>query len=109
MKEKIAAAYDRLSKDYERNVDVYSGHNAYYERPAMLKLMPSDMKQLTVLDVGCAAGWYTEQLLSRGATVTAVDLSAEMVEACQSALATKPLCFNATCRSPFLLKMNHSI
>ncbi|MEK3789751.1 class I SAM-dependent methyltransferase [Paenibacillus sp. FSL K6-1230] len=83
MKEKIAAAYDRLAKDYERNVDVYSGHNAYYERPAMLKLMPSDMKQLTVLDAGCAAGWYTEQLLSRGATVTAVDLSAEMVAACQ--------------------------
>lgn len=83
MKEKIAAAYDRLAKDYEKNVDVFSGHNACYERPAMLKLLPSDMKQLTVLDAGCAAGWYTGQLLDRGANVTAVDLSAEMVEACQ--------------------------
>ncbi|RAR44183.1 class I SAM-dependent methyltransferase [Paenibacillus sp. MDMC362] len=82
MKEKVIKAYDKLAGDYERHVDSQSGHNAYYERPAMIHLLPANMEQMTVLDAGCAAGWYTEQFLKRGARVTAVDLSPAMVEAC---------------------------
>ncbi|MGC6588513.1 class I SAM-dependent methyltransferase [Paenibacillus sp. Dod16] len=83
MKEKVINAYDKLAGDYERHVDSQSGHNAYYERPAMIHLLPANMEQMTVLDAGCAAGWYTEQFLKRGARVTAVDLSPAMVEACK--------------------------
>jgi SAM-dependent methyltransferase len=83
MKEKVLEAYAKLAKDYEKHVDTQSGHNAFYERPAMMELMPSDMNQLAVLDAGCAAGWYTEQFIKRGAQVTAIDLSPEMVEACK--------------------------
>lgn len=83
MKEKVLEAYEKLAKDYEIHVDIESGHNAYYERPAMMKLMPSDMRDLAVLDAGCAAGWYTEQFIKRGSQVTAVDLSPAMVEACK--------------------------
>ncbi|MGE7824045.1 class I SAM-dependent methyltransferase [Paenibacillus sp. NPDC093718] len=83
MKEKVIEAYDKLAGDYERHVDSQSGHNAYYERPAMIHLLPANMEQMTVLDAGCAAGWYTEQFLKRGARVTAVDLSPAMVEACK--------------------------
>lgn len=83
MKEKVIEAYDKLAGDYERHVDSQSGHNAYYERPAMLKVLPADMEQMTVLDAGCAAGWYTEQFIIRGARVTAVDLSPAMVQACK--------------------------
>jgi SAM-dependent methyltransferase len=83
MKEKVLEAYSKLAKDYEKHVDTESGHNAYYERPAMMKLMPSDMSQLAVLDAGCAAGWYTEQFIKLGSQVTAVDLSPAMVEACK--------------------------
>jgi ubiquinone/menaquinone biosynthesis C-methylase UbiE len=83
MKKKVLEAYDKLAKDYEIHVDTQSGHNAYYERPAMMKLMPSDMNQLAVLDAGCAAGWYTEQFIKLGSQVTAVDLSPAMVEACK--------------------------
>lgn len=81
MKHMIMDAYSKLSRDYEKNVDTESGYNAYYERPAMLKQLPEDMSGLAALDAGCAAGWYTEQLLKRGAMVTAIDLSPEMVEA----------------------------
>lgn len=83
MKEKVIKAYDKLAGDYERHVDSQSGHNAYYERPAMIHLLPANMEQMSVLDAGCAAGWYTEQFLKRGARVTAVDLSPAMVEACK--------------------------
>jgi ubiquinone/menaquinone biosynthesis C-methylase UbiE len=83
MKEKVLEAYDKLAKDYEKHVDTQSGHNAFYERPAMMKLMPSNMNQLAVLDAGCAAGWYSEQFIKLGSQVTAVDLSPAMVEACK--------------------------
>ncbi|WP_194542325.1 class I SAM-dependent methyltransferase [Paenibacillus sp. JZ16] len=83
MKEKVIKAYDKLAGDYERHVDSQSGHNAYYERPAMIHLLPANMEQMTVLDAGFAAGWYTEQFLKRRARVTAVDLSPAMIEACK--------------------------
>ncbi len=89
MKEKVLEAYNRLAADYEKNVDTQSGHNAYYERPAMMKLMPENLNRLTVLDAGCAAGWYTEQLVNRGAAVTAIDLSPEMVAACKRRVGDK--------------------
>ncbi|MFU1794318.1 class I SAM-dependent methyltransferase [Paenibacillus azoreducens] len=83
MKEKVLGAYAKLAKDYELHVDAESGANAYYERPAMLAFLPQDMTGCSVLDAGCAAGWYTEQMAGRGAEVAAIDVSPEMVEAAQ--------------------------
>ncbi|GAB6930383.1 class I SAM-dependent methyltransferase [Paenibacillus sp. JCM 10914] len=83
MKEKLTETYNKLAKDYELHVDTQSGFNAYYERPAMMRLLPDQMEGLSVLDAGCAAGWYTEQMIRRNAQVTAIDLSPEMVEACR--------------------------
>lgn len=80
MKEKVLAAYSKLARDYEKNIDTTSGYNAFYERPAMMRLLPNDMTGLKVLDAGCAAGWYTEQFMQCGASVTAIDFSPEMVE-----------------------------
>lgn len=81
MDQKIKTAYARLARDYATNIDRQSGANAFYERPAMLNQLPADLSGLHVLDAGCAAGWYTEQCLQRGARVTAVDMTPEMVDA----------------------------
>jgi ubiquinone/menaquinone biosynthesis C-methylase UbiE len=100
MKEKVLAAYDKLAKDYEKHVDTQSGHNAFYERPAMMKLMPSEMNQLTVLDAGCAAGWYTEQLIKLGSKVTAIDLSPVMVDACKRRVGNEATVFTCDLAEP---------
>jgi SAM-dependent methyltransferase len=64
-------------------------YNALYERPAMLQLLPV-MAGLHILDAGCGAGWYAEQLLLRGARVTAIDASAELVEHTRRRLVAYP-------------------
>ncbi|MBC8101261.1 MAG: class I SAM-dependent methyltransferase, partial [Cytophagales bacterium] len=70
---------------YERMADLYAAqlatkpHNAFYERPALLALLPS-LAQKQVLDLGCGPGLYAEHLLSQGAAhITALDVSPRMV------------------------------
>ncbi len=55
-------------------------HNADYERPATLSLLPNSVQGLRVLDAGCGPGIYTQWLLDRGAEVVACDVTPKMVE-----------------------------
>ncbi|MES2459539.1 MAG: methyltransferase domain-containing protein [Armatimonadota bacterium] len=78
---------------YERMADLYASqlatkpHNAYYERPALLALLPS-LSGKQVLDLGCGPGLYAEHLLTEGAAhVTAVDVSPRMVQLASERLA----------------------
>ena len=71
-------SYDEIADAYAAAVDT-APYNALYERPAMLEMMPP-VAGARVLEAGCGAGWYTEQLLARGARVTAGDASAAMVD-----------------------------
>lgn len=70
-------AYEQLADGFAAKVDT-KPHNAYYERPATLSLLP-EVAGKRVLDVGCGPGAYAEWLLDRGATVTAFDASPSMV------------------------------
>jgi SAM-dependent methyltransferase len=54
-------------------------HAAWYEHPASLSLLP-DVKGKRVLDAGCGPGIYAEWLVTHGANVLAVDVSAKMVQ-----------------------------
>ena len=69
--------YDKIAARFDVHVRS-SAHNAYYDRPAMLSLLP-DVEGLRVLDAGCGSGVYAEILAGRGAQVVALDASAEMV------------------------------
>src|SRR5262245_22930082 len=71
-------AYERLAEAYASVTDT-KPHNAYYERPATLSLLP-DVKGKRVLDAACGPGVYSEWLLSHGAEVVALDASPKMVE-----------------------------
>jgi SAM-dependent methyltransferase len=67
----FAGRYARAS---ETNI-----YNGLYERPATLSLLP-EISGKRVLDAACGPGFYTEQLIRRGAQVVACDVTPEMVE-----------------------------
>jgi len=103
MNNKVRETYNQLANDYEHNVDTKSLYNTEYERPAMMNLLPTDLKNKKVLDAGCAAGWYTEQLVHLGATVIATDISPKMVEATKRRIGenAEVLCLDLEDKLPF--------
>ena len=103
MNNRVIETYNQLANDYEHNVDKGSLFNTEYERPAMMKLLPTDLKNKQILDAGCAAGWYTEQLVNFGAEVTATDISPKMVEATKRRVGenAKVLCLDLGEKLPF--------
>ena len=70
-------AYEALAGAYADQVDTRP-HNAYYERPATLSLLP-EVNGMRVLDAGCGPGAYAAWLVERGATVVGFDASPGMV------------------------------
>jgi SAM-dependent methyltransferase len=71
------SAYDRLADGYAARIDA-KAHNAFYERPATLALLPA-VQGKCVLDAGCGPGVYAEWLLEHGAEVVAIEVSPRMV------------------------------
>jgi ubiquinone/menaquinone biosynthesis C-methylase UbiE len=79
--------FDTLAERYADKIDK-KPHNAYYERPATLALLP-DVNRKKVLDAGCGPGKYAEILVERGAEVVAFDLSPRMIEQAKERLGGK--------------------
>jgi SAM-dependent methyltransferase len=73
-----ATDYDSFAKAYsaENESNLF---NAYYERPAMLRLA-GDVSGRRILDAGCGSGPLTAALRDAGAVVTGFDASAAMVD-----------------------------
>jgi SAM-dependent methyltransferase len=80
-------AYEALAESYAAVVDT-KPHNAYYERPATLSLLP-EVDGKRVLDAGCGPGVYAEWLAEHGAEVVALDVSPKMVQLAKERLGTK--------------------
>lgn len=70
-------AYNQLADDYAARIDS-KAHNAYYDRPAVLSLLP-DVAGKRVLDAGCGPGAYAQWLLDHGAQVVALDANEKML------------------------------
>ncbi|TDQ05824.1 class I SAM-dependent methyltransferase [Labedaea rhizosphaerae] len=74
--------YDGFAQEYATGNEV-SSYNAYYERPAMLGLV-GDVSGLRVLDAGCGAGVFAAELAGRGAEVTGIDMSENLLAIARS-------------------------
>ncbi|MDG4767657.1 class I SAM-dependent methyltransferase [Solwaraspora sp. WMMD406] len=73
---------DELGDHFARHADT-SPYNAYVDRPAMLALtgdVGGDVGGQRILDVGCGAGHYAAELLSRGAEVVGIDGSSTLLD-----------------------------
>ncbi len=77
-------AFETLAERYAALVDT-KPENAYYERPAMLSLLPP-VNGKRILDAGCGPGSYSEWLVEHSAKVTGVDVSPKMVQLAQRRL-----------------------
>jgi SAM-dependent methyltransferase len=92
-------------QNYEPFADRYADwlptkpHNAYYERPATLSLLP-DVSGLRVLDLGCGPGLNTEELLNRGADVVAVDVTPRMIELTRERVGDRATILRADAEQP---------
>jgi SAM-dependent methyltransferase len=78
-------SYDEIAEAYASGVD-NAPYNAFYERPATLALVP-DVTNAHILDAGCGSGFYTEELIKRGARVSAIDGSVQMTKHAERRLA----------------------
>lgn len=79
--------YDEMGIAYIRK-NKQSIHNAYYNQPAIISLA-GDVKDKEIFEVGCGGGSLTEWLVDQGATVTACDISEEMVKYTKKKLGAK--------------------
>ncbi len=70
-------AYDEMGEQYEAHA-LDSPYNAHYDRPAVLAAVGAVSGE-RVLDAACGPGFYTAELLARGAAVWAFDASSTMV------------------------------
>jgi len=91
-------AYDELAEAYAAMVDT-KPHNAYYERPATLSLLP-EVKGKRVLDAGCGPGAYAEWLAEHGAEVVALDANEKMVRLARQRLGSKAQVLLANLEQP---------
>jgi SAM-dependent methyltransferase len=80
-------AYNCLADAYAARIDS-KAHNAFYDRPAVLSLLPP-VAGKRVLDAGCGPGVYAEWLADRGADVLGIDVCPRMVELARQRLGGK--------------------
>lgn len=99
-------AYEELAERYAKLIDT-KAHNAFYERPATLSLLP-EVAGKQVLDAGCGPGVYAARLVEQGANVTAVDASPAMVEQAKRRLGERATVLQVNLEEPLLFAKANS-
>jgi SAM-dependent methyltransferase len=100
MKPIALRAYEELADRYAKLIDT-KAHNALYERPATLSLLP-EVAGKQVLDAGCGPGVYSELLAEQGASVVAVDVSPAMVEQAKRRLGGRATVLQVNLEEPLI-------
>lgn len=82
--------------------------NCRYDRPTILRLA-GELAGKSVLELGCAAGVLTDQLLQQGADVLAVDIEPHMIELARQRLGTRARFETVDIEHPGTIAPRHSI
>lgn len=85
--EQLWSAYEQMGPDFQRHAED-SAYNAHYDRPAVLAAL-GPVGGRRVLDAACGPGLYTQELVARGADVTAFDASMTMVDLARKRMANQ--------------------
>lgn len=91
-------AWETLAEAYSARVET-KPHNAPYERPATLSLLPP-VAGKRVLDAGCGPGVYARWPIDHGAQVVAFDISPAMLEFASRRLGEQARIVQADLRGP---------
>ena len=104
--ERSADQYNTMAVDYAAD-NAESPYNAYYERPATISLL-GEVTGRRVLEVGCGGGILTAWLADHGSTVTAFDVSDEMVNLARNTVGDKAHLLVADLGQPLSFAADHS-
>lgn len=89
--DEVAAHWDANAATWAAHVRAgYDLYREVFTLPAFLAFIP-DLRGLRVIDLGCGEGHNTRTLARRGARMTGVDLSSEMIAAARASEAEEPL------------------
>lgn len=80
-------SYDKFAEMYARK-NATNLANAYYERPAIISLLPEDLNNKNMVDAGCGSGILSEYLEKKGAKVIAFDYSKGLIDIAKKRLKT---------------------
>src|SRR5438105_1355211 len=87
----VAAAWNENASTWA--AEVRAGHDRTHEfftSPRFMEFIP-DLAGLSVLDLGCGEGRYTRSFARRGARMTGVDISPQMLEHARQEEVREPL------------------
>jgi SAM-dependent methyltransferase len=91
-------AYETLAEQYSALAPT-KPHNAYYNRPAMLSLLPA-LQGKRVFDAGCGPGIDSDWFVGQGASVVGCDVSPKMIELAEARLQGRARFFVADLAGP---------
>jgi SAM-dependent methyltransferase len=98
--------YEQFARRYAEYA-LTKAHNAYYDRPAVLSLLP-DVNGKRVLDAGCGPGIYAELLLERGAQVVSFDVTPAFVEITKERVGDRATVLRADMQQPLTFAEDNS-
>ena len=90
--------YNTMASDYSK-MDATQIYKSHYNYPAIHTLLP-EIKGSKVLDVGCGTGILAQELLQKGANVTGMDVSENMLKIAAETLGPKVKLFQADLAEP---------
>ncbi|MEZ4668989.1 MAG: class I SAM-dependent methyltransferase [Anaerolineae bacterium] len=98
--------YEQFARRYAEHA-LTKPHNAYYDRPAVLSLLP-ELQGKRVLDAGCGPGIYAELFLERGAAVVSFDVTPAFVEITKERVGERATVLRADMQEPLKFAENES-